>query len=92
MFWWFLFKTDSIYSLTEQNAINWYLDIYSKIQSLASLPLRCPLAPENDFFQAEIRHLLIHNYQIIYTVPVDTVYILHARHGHQKWLIINKTA
>lgn len=41
------------------NALNWYQEIYQKIQSLSSLPLRCPLAPENDFFEEEIRHLII---------------------------------
>ena len=69
-----------------QNAINWYRNIYTKIQSLSSFPLRCPLAPENDFFQEEIRHLIIHNYRILYTVTENTVYILHAKHGCQQWL------
>jgi plasmid stabilization system protein ParE len=68
------------------NALNWYQAIYRKIQSLASMPLRCPLAPENDFFEEEIRHLLIDNYRILFTVKEDTVYILHARHGRQQWL------
>ena len=68
------------------NALNWYQEIYRKIQSLSSLPSRCPLAPENDFFEDEIRHLTILNYRILYTTTEDTVYILHARHGHQQWL------
>ncbi|WAK04256.1 type II toxin-antitoxin system RelE/ParE family toxin [Methylobacter sp. YRD-M1] len=70
-----------------QNAMNWYREIYSKIQSLSSFPFRCPLAPENDFFPEEIRHLIIHNYRILYTTTGDTVYILHARHGSQEWLM-----
>jgi plasmid stabilization system protein ParE len=69
-----------------QNAMNWYRAIYRKIQSLSSFPLRCPLAPENDFFPEEIRHLIIHNYRILYTTTGDTVYILHARHGSQESL------
>ncbi len=69
-----------------QNALNWYRDIYNKIQSLSTLPLRCPLAPENDFFEEEIRHLIIQSYRILYTIKDTTVYILHARHGHQQWL------
>ena len=71
---------------SSQNAMNWYRNIYTKIQSLSSFPLRCPLAPENDIFQEEIRHLIIHNYRILYTVIENTVYILHARHGRQQWL------
>lgn len=69
-----------------QNAIKWYRDVYDNIQSLSSFSLRCPLAPENDFFQEEIRHLIIHKYRILYTVTENTVYILHARHGRQEWL------
>jgi plasmid stabilization system protein ParE len=69
-----------------QNAMNWYRNIYTKIQSLSSFPLRCPLAPENDLFHEEIRHLIIHNYRILYTVTENTVYILHARNGRQQWL------
>ena len=48
-----------------QNAMNWYRNICTKIQSLSSFPLRCPLAPENDFFQEEIRHLIINYYRIL---------------------------
>jgi len=59
------------------SALNWYQEIYQKIQSLSSLPLRCPLAPENDFFGEEIRHLIVQNYRILYTPTEDTVYILH---------------
>jgi plasmid stabilization system protein ParE len=47
------------------NALNCYQEIYQKIQSLSSLPLRCTLAPENDFFEEEIRHLIVQNYRII---------------------------
>jgi plasmid stabilization system protein ParE len=69
-----------------QNALNWYRDVYDKIQSLSAFPLRCPLAPENDFFPEDIRHLIIDNYRILYTTTEDTVYVLHARHGRQQWL------
>ena len=69
-----------------QNALNWYQDIYSKIQSLSTLPSRCPLAPENEFFEAEIRHLIIQNYRVLYTIEANAIYILHVRHGHQLWL------
>ena len=69
-----------------QNARKWCQEVYSKIRSLSTLPLRCPLAPENDFFAEEIRHLIIQDYRILYTVDDDTVYILHARHGRQQWL------
>ncbi len=68
------------------NALKWYHEVYQKIQSLSLLPLRCPLAPENDFFEKEIRHLIVLNYRILFTATEDKVYILHARHGRQQWL------
>ena len=77
----FYIKEDS-----PKNALRWYQEIYTKIQTLSSLPLRCPLAPENDYFEEEIRHLLVQNYRILFTINKDMVYILHARHGHQQWI------
>ena len=68
------------------NALSWYQDIYTKIQTLSSLPLRCPLAPENDYFEEEIRHLIVKSYRVLFTINNDTVFILHARHGHQQWI------
>jgi len=61
------------------NALTWYQEIYQKIQLLSSLPLRCPLVPENDFFEEEIHHLIVQNYRILCIVTEDTVYILLAR-------------
>lgn len=69
-----------------KNALSWYQDIYTKIQTLSSLPMRCPLAPENNYFEEEIRHLIVKNYRVLFTINNDTVYILHARHGHQQWI------
>jgi len=69
-----------------KNTLNWYQEIYTKIQTLASLPLRCPLAPENHYFEEEVRHLIVKNYRILFTVNNDIVYILHARHGYQQWV------
>lgn len=68
------------------NALNYYQVLYQKIQWLSSLPLRFSLAPENDFFEEEIRHLMIDNYRILFTIKDDTVYILYARHDFQQWL------
>ena len=68
------------------NALSWYQDIYTKIQTLSSLPLRCPLAPENDYFEEEIRHLIVKSYRVLFTINNDTVFILHARHGHKQWI------
>jgi plasmid stabilization system protein ParE len=41
-----------------QAAARWYNGLVEAIDSLESLPERCPLAPENDAFDEDIRQLL----------------------------------
>ena len=63
----------------------WFLGLEEAINSLAEMPERCPLAPENERVPFEVRQLLYGRkpnvYQIIFTIDGDTVYILHIRHG-----------
>ena len=61
-----------------KNALNWLTLMEFKIASLAQMPERCPIAPENDFFDEQIRHLIIQkNYRILFFIENDFVYILH---------------
>ena len=47
-------------------------------------------APENDFFEIEIRQLFygkrIGRYRILFTIERDNVHILHVRHGARRQL------
>lgn len=65
-------------------ARKWYLGLKKEILSLRTLPLRCPLTPENP----NLRHLLYghgHNtYRVIYRVTGRQVDILHIRHGARR--------
>lgn len=66
----------------------WLDEFERSIASLASLPFRCPLAPEDKDFPVEIRQLLYgrapHVYRIFFTVPgSETVVVLRVRHGRQ---------
>lgn len=63
-----------------EGAALWHFEIEEKILSLENSPLRCPLAPENEFFKEEIRQLLFGNYRILFTVKDEEVHILHIRH------------
>ena len=49
------------------------------------MPARCPLAPENEEFEAETRELLHgkrqHRYRIPFTIREQTIVVLHIRHG-----------
>lgn len=68
--------------------MRWFLALEEAIASLATLPERCPPAPENTTFHFEVRQLLYGRrpnvYRILYTIEGDTVYILHIRHGRRK--------
>ncbi len=72
------------------SAIKWFNSLFSTIETLETFPERCPHAPENDFFQPEIRQLVhgqrIGRYRILFTIEADTVFILHVRHGARQRL------
>jgi len=42
---------------SEDQAYRWYLGFYERLESLSSMPQRCPLARENDRFTDELREL-----------------------------------
>lgn len=69
------------------NASKWLLQIQSKVKTLETLPFRCPLAPENNVFDYEIRQLIIGQYRVLFTIKLTEVHILHIRHGAQLWLL-----
>ena len=74
--------------LAEQDAeaaIRWYNRLREVVFSLDTFPERCPLAPESEFFNLEIREIFHgrrqHKYRILFTVSEGEVHVLHARHG-----------
>ena len=58
--------------------------------SLTRFPLRCPLAPESQFFSQEIRQRRFgkrgRRYRILFNIENGTVNILFVRHYAQDWL------
>ena len=73
-----------------ERATRWRKGLLKQIERLETLPERCPLAPENQFFAEEIRQLLYGRrggvYRILFTSEKDTVYVLHIRHGARQVL------
>ena len=63
----------------------WFDGIYDAIESLELFPERCPLAPECQFLNREIREIFHgrrqYKYRILFTVSKNEVHILHVRHG-----------
>jgi plasmid stabilization system protein ParE len=66
-------------------ADRWFNSIYDAIGSLEAFPERCPVAPENTFFNREIRETFHgrrqHKYRILFAVTEAAVNILHVHHG-----------
>jgi hypothetical protein len=76
-------------------ARQWVKGVWEAIRSLETLPLRCPLARENPYFEEEVRHLLYRQsstvYRIIFTiVKDDTVSVVSVRHTAQEGLKSDK--
>jgi plasmid stabilization system protein ParE len=71
-----------------QQAGRWLEGLERAVASLTEFPTRCPLAPENDAFEVEVRQLLYGAYRLLFTLvdsdedgTADTVRLLHVRHG-----------
>jgi toxin ParE1/3/4 len=75
-----------------QAAARWFNGLQAAIDGLATLPNRCPLAPEAKGENRELRHLLYgkkpHIYQVIYEVDESRlmVKIFHIRYGARQSL------
>lgn len=87
-------EVDSVFLRLSQitspdQARQWYDGLLKAIESLSTLPNRCSLAKENEYFSQEIRQLLYGKkrnvYRILFTVLEEssTVRILHIRHSSQ---------
>lgn len=68
-------------------ADSWFIRLFQTLDTLKQFPHRCPLAPENDEFEEEVRQLLYGKrrtaYRILFSVQKGTVYVLHVRHHAQ---------
>ena len=70
--------------------LRWFRKLEEAIASLAELPKRCRLAPENASVPFELRQLLYghrpHMYRILFTIEGEVVYVLRIRHGRRRYL------
>ena len=73
-----------------EGAARWWNGLEAAILSLEDMPTRCPLAPENEEFEEEIRELLHgkrqHRYRILFAIREQRVVVLHIRHGAREYL------
>ena len=73
-----------------ETGLRWFQRMKEAVASVAELPHRCPLAPENKEFPFEVRQLLYgrkpHQYRVLFTIHEDEVIVLHIRHGRRQHL------
>lgn len=72
---------DYIAADSPTGAAAFVLELEEKISTLATLPERAPLIPENSLLGAEYRHLIHGRYRIIFRVYKDSVIVLRAING-----------
>jgi len=80
---------EAYFWLNEQSegaALRWYEGLMKAFRSLEKNPFRCPLAPEDAFFEEEIRQLIHGKSRILFTVEGETVFVLRVRHSAQEYL------
>ena len=72
-------------------AAAWFGDLLTAIYSLEMHPERCPLAPEDDVFVPEIRHVLYGKrggvYRVLFMIAGEEVRVLHARYSARQILV-----
>ena len=73
---------------SKEQADRWYGELLLSIETLRSMPLRCPLCDESDLRPGVIRQLLFGlgnriTHRIVFTVSDQTVSIVRVRHVAQ---------
>ena len=76
-------------TLSPQAAIKYYDLIVEKINSLAQIPERCPLAKDLQLRVRGYRTLVIENYIVFYIIKEDLVQIHRILYGRRQynWLL-----
>ena len=76
---------DYIHEQSPQNAVKWLRELYKAIDTLETMPDRCPLIREHDAFEEQVRNLLFYSHRIIFTINegTETVQVHAFRHAAQ---------
>jgi plasmid stabilization system protein ParE len=65
-------------------AERWMQRLWNGVESLRSFPERCPITREEGAPGTEIRHLIVGDYRILFTICGGDVRVLHVRHAAQR--------
>ena len=64
----------------KKEAQRWIRQLREAVSSqLALIPKGFPLAPEDDEFSEEIRHMIVGRYRVLFTIRGRKVHVLHVR-------------
>jgi len=73
-----------------RGAVRWLDRILAAIDSLEQHPQRCSLAPENEWYDGELRQLVVGKrqsaYRILFEIRGRIVFILRVRYGSRNLL------
>jgi plasmid stabilization system protein ParE len=73
-------------------AERWVASMMQALRSLSAMPERCSVAPESAEFEPEIRHLVIGDYRVLFSVRGREVFIIHVRHGRRRGATLSELA
>jgi plasmid stabilization system protein ParE len=78
-------RRDMIAEYSPARAEKWYRGLFEKIETLKTLPTRCPVAPESEAYGEELRYLTYGKrsgiYRIFFTIRGDVIRIVALHHG-----------
>ena len=63
-----------------RRAKEWAIQLRTRFkEQLSQFPLSCPLAPDQDIREPDVRHLIVGRYRVLYEIENSLVRILHVR-------------
>lgn len=61
-------------------AKRWAIQLRKRFkEQLSQFPLSCPLAPDQDIREPDVRHLIVDRYRVLYEIDGSLVRVLHVR-------------
>ena len=67
----------------KREAVRWVRQLRTSVfKQLSLVPKGFPLAPEDNEFSDEVRHMIVGRYRVLFTIRKRKVHVLHVRGAH----------
>lgn len=76
---------DYLNTLSPEAATSYYDEIVEKVQSLSSMPERCPLCRDQQLKLRGYRKLIVRQYIVFFVIHADTVQIRRILYGRRQY-------